>query len=271
MNIKNHLRTVAGRSLAAAGWELRRASDPALPSLREFELFGESFSFWIANPHTDRWWGRGVEGNAELRWQRDACRPGGTAVDVGGHHGMNALLFARSVGPDGRVLVAEADPGNSLVVHANLGANGLKNTTVRPVAVGASEGEVSFNKESVGDGGRVVPKLTLDGMLSDWTEYEPGRPIDLLKIDVEGFELEVLAGGAATVRAARCVSLELHLDLLGRYGAARDAVLEHLPLDHFDVQALARPDWNVLRTISHWDELPAAGVVNLFLTRRDVA
>lgn len=255
------------QALRAVGFELRRFSDLDLPSLQEFELFGEPFRFWIANRHTHAWWGGGVAETAELRWQRDACRPGGTVIDVGGHHGMNALMFARAVGEEGRVLSVEAEPDNAVVLHANVGANGVRNLTVYDVAVGAEAGNVRFAQESVSDGeGRAVRKETLDTLRDRFGADE----IDLLKIDVEGFEAEVLAGGTATLEASRHISLELHLDLLARYGRSRDDVLAHFPLDRYSVQTMTRPNWDTMRPLASWAELPADGVVNLFLTRRNL-
>ena len=152
-------------------------------------------------------------------WQAimDAVRPGDTVVDVGASTGMYTLAFGKRVGPSGKVIAFEPDPRNFEVLRAHVALNGLEGR-VEPVraAVGSAPGTLSF---STGKGAYShvtaapgtdvvrVECLTLDRALA-------GRRVDLLKIDVEGYEEEVLRGAVELlrdpIRAPRFLYLELH-------------------------------------------------------------
>jgi FkbM family methyltransferase len=140
----------------------------------------------------------------ELAFLRDALDPGATAIDVGANVGVYTVAAALRVGPTGRVLAVEADDEYVPRLHANLARNGIENVTVLAVAAGESDGEAelvlaadrafSSIKPLVAYRGagvnRTVPLRRLDTI---WAEA--GEPaVAFVKIDVEGAELEVLAG-----------------------------------------------------------------------------
>jgi len=141
-----------------------------------------------------------VGGN--LRIQRlitAAVRPGATVVDVGANIGYNTVYAALRVGPAGRVLAIEPALDNLEVLRHNV--KDLPQVVVRAVAAGRASGsrdfflrgDVSavnsfFPKSCYGTVTDVVrvPVAPLDEMLD-------GRA-DLIKIDVEGGEIDVLEG-----------------------------------------------------------------------------
>jgi FkbM family methyltransferase len=145
----------------------------------------------------------GVPHNQGLsRVMERVLEPGAVYVDVGANIGYFARIGSRLVGPAGRVHAFEPLPSALPLLRANAAA--YDNVTVHPVAVGAAEGEIDFYVQAMGDTSSAdpdpaaerirVPVATLDTALA-------GTPrLDLLKIDVEGYELEVLQGARELIR-----------------------------------------------------------------------
>jgi hypothetical protein len=93
--------------------------------------------------------------------------------------------------------------------------------------------------------------------------------VDLLKIDVEGFEMGVLEGAVELMKQRPKLALELHVDLLPKAGSSSQEVWQFLAdrgmLDDREIRMLSRPNWNNVGVVSCFRELPENGVVNLFM------
>lgn len=137
--------------------------------------------------------------------------PGGTFVDVGAHIGLLTLAGARAVGTKGRVYSFEAAPDTYKLLERTVGINHVSPPVVlRSVAVGAEEGEHVFHVRDVlghsslydfseNDEGFTVQDVTVQVMPLDKL-LPAGERVDLFKIDVEGAELDVLAGMAELLK-----------------------------------------------------------------------
>jgi FkbM family methyltransferase len=160
-------------------------------------------------------------------------RPGDTVVDVGAHVGVYALPIARKLDlvGDGRIYAFEPAPDNISVLRWGVQANGLVRISVVPLALGMNRADLSLRDSEgfqVGDSG--VRSLHGQGRVAsvvevvpydDWASAESAPPLDLIKIDVEGGEVDVLIGMTNSIRAARprCILLEVvpaHLERAGR-------------------------------------------------------
>lgn len=157
----------------------------------------------------------GTYERAEMEVAGRLVGPGATCVDAGANIGIYTALFSRRVGPDGRVLALEPSPAVLPRLHA-LAAR-LGNVDVAPVAVGARDTVLPLTVAGSGhaqanlrgeqldaDGTVEVPVRRLDKLAG---EYGIDR-IDVVKIDVEGFEGEVVAGGG-TLFADRRIAAAL--------------------------------------------------------------
>lgn len=127
--------------------------------------------------------------------------PGTVALDIGASLGLWSLPLGRVVRSNsGRLWCFEPNPANIPLLHANLERNGLASVAeVKPVALGSRRGTVRLGHRESGGGNAAV--LALDA--GDFVEV-PVVPLDdfdfphrvsFIKMDVEGFELEVLRGG----------------------------------------------------------------------------
>ena len=156
---------------------------------------------------------------------------GGTFVDVGAHVGFFTLLGAKLVGSEGRVVAVEPDPGNAESLRRNLQLNDYDQVEIEQVALGAKAGTAELyiaddsgqhsllarSGESV-----TVTVRTLDDV---WASTEM-PPIDVIKIDVEGAELDMLRGATETIRCSpRIVVL---MDIHPRLGVVPAEVLDTL-------------------------------------------
>ena len=158
--------------------------------------------------------------------------PGSTVVDVGANIGYNTLYAARRVGPAGRVIAVEPSPDNLAVAAHNVGAARLSNVVIRPVAAGRSSGHRDFYVR--GDTSAVnsffptscyaevtgvlkVPVERLDDLVDG--------DADLVKIDVEGAELDVLEGMERLLQSPRlALIVEWHPTLQTMAGYDADAL-----------------------------------------------
>ena len=138
------------------------------------------------------------------RWARALLPMGGTFLDVGAHAGYFSLLASDLVGPSGRVYAIEPNPRTFATLHDHLSLNRASN--VHETMCGLSDeagtlvlhmppSRLDYNATVLprADWTRVeVPARTLDECVRAWRADR----IDLMKIDVEGAEPLVLAGGA---------------------------------------------------------------------------
>ncbi|MBX9700019.1 MAG: FkbM family methyltransferase [Acetobacteraceae bacterium] len=147
----------------------------------------------------------------------------GVALDVGANIGLAALTLAPLV-PQGRVHSFEPVPEPLAYLRANAVADPLGNIEVVPLAVGAAPGRIAIHPgANFSAGSHVVdaahafrgglPVLELEMTALDaWAAARGGLPrLDLIKLDVEGYEIEALDGAAGLLAAHRpVVVLELN-------------------------------------------------------------
>lgn len=137
---------------------------------------------------------------------RDLTRPGDFVLDVGGHIGYYAVLMGKLVSPLGRVTAIEANPDNASLLRENVSLNHLDEIVkVVAAAAGATPGTATLYRPNVGNRGDsrlfdspvtagarreqvTVPMTTLDECTQGWPR------VDLVKMDVQGYELQVLTG-----------------------------------------------------------------------------
>lgn len=136
---------------------------------------------------------------------RQHLRPGDYAVDVGANIGYFSLLAASRVGATGKVIAIEPVPRALSILHRNVQENGLQAVIhVKPLAVGHQSGSVDIFEgpaENLGGSTRIPTGLGFGGCTTvplaptcDVLSSEEWQRVRLVKIDVEGDELDVLRG-----------------------------------------------------------------------------
>lgn len=192
---------------------------------------------WIAGSSTHGCWLGTYEADKQ-DLVAGAVRPGMVVWDVGANAGFYSIAFSRLVGPAGRVYAFEPLAENAGNLLAHVGLNKLGNVTVIQAAFSDATGLVGFRVAHSNSMGHVspdekaylVPALTVDEFLRAHPEARP----DLIKIDIEGGEHAMLAGGSRFLQeAAPEIVLALHGDEQRRACAAL-LVSFGYSLFHFD-------------------------------------
>jgi FkbM family methyltransferase len=140
---------------------------------------------------------------------RKAVRAGDLVVDVGANVGLVAGELCHLVGPTGEVWAFEPLPRNVARLQELKDDNGLDQLRVFPYALGADPARLSLRLPTGGQSG--WGSFTKDWDIGDTVEVEVrrlddvlgSRPVRLLKIDVEGYEEQVLSGAEQILRSSR--------------------------------------------------------------------
>lgn len=156
---------------------------------------------------------------------------GDTVIDVGANIGVLTLKAASIVGATGRVFSIEAHPGTFRYLRGNVCLNNFTNVEVFNLAVGDKVGAIEISDRKTSDvenriiekGGLRVRVETLDDLLDDRLKV-----VDLLKIDVEGYEKFVLAGARRILQKTRCVYFESDQEHFASYGYSTAEVFDIL-------------------------------------------
>jgi len=150
-------------------------------------------------------------------------KPGMHVVDIGGNLGYYALLEAQMVGDTGRVIAIEPVAANFAQLSKNVAANGYRNVFLENVAIGTTNGSAPMylSKKSNWHSLHPVPwetrevtvrVSTLDSLLA---RHELPS-LELVRMDLEGYEIEVIRGMKSTIKKYRPrLLIELHPQVVG--------------------------------------------------------
>ena len=151
--------------------------------------------------------------------------------DIGAFHGLLSIYFARTAR---QVIAWEPNRHNRERLNQNLRLNGFTNVIVRPYGLSSQPMSAEMSYDPMAPGTASFDTKMAQGLEHETIELrmldqEQGLPApDLIKVDVEGFELEVLKGAPHTLEQRPTLFLEMH-------GADPDdkrkrvrAIVEHL-------------------------------------------
>jgi FkbM family methyltransferase len=166
------------------------------------------------------YWGHDL---GDIRYLWRILRPGMVFLDIGAHHGLYSLVAAKRLGADSTVVAFEPSQNEFRRLRLHLRLNGMRSVRAEPVALGATSSNQKFFQIISGDntrGGlrppassdRVLETLVETACLDDYLRRRAVNRVDLVKLDVEGAELEVLQGASIVLAKFRPIFIFEVLD-----------------------------------------------------------
>lgn len=140
----------------------------------------------------------------------------GTIIDAGGYIGTSAVAF-RQLFPFAKLIVIEPSSENLLILRKNL--HSFDNLKIfQGALVGKKTEKITLNNRGTGEWGftTIPQRNSLDSNIEEVTGYRiqdiisNNEEIGLLKLDIEGAELEILENEQSSLEAIPVILAELH-------------------------------------------------------------
>lgn len=152
---------------------------------------------------------RGVYELGTLSILLSYLKPGNTFIDVGANIGFLSLSAAAIVGKQGEVLAFEPHPDTFKILEENKALNQFSQLQLHQKGMGERHETVMIYSEENNRGGASISnKRSNEGVeieIETLDDLVLSRKVDMIKIDVEGYELKVLKGGRALLEKDRPV------------------------------------------------------------------
>ncbi len=235
MNILRNLKTLTktpGMLRQWIRWNLGRLGiTPCieLPGADQVSGFRSFSEFWSASAM--------VPADEEVNFICKFASESGVLLDVGANLGCFSLTLAR-LRPNCSVHAFEPSPETLLRLKGNVMKNQSINVNVHPLALGKEPGHLQFIDDQASPAtnhllgeSEVASRKTITVEVSTVDQFlkRNGDPdVAFLKIDVEGFEADVLRGALATLTGRRCRAglIELCPGNLERVGSSVGDLLD---------------------------------------------
>jgi FkbM family methyltransferase len=171
-------------------------------------------------PYADGYWSKllnrsySYEGELELL-VRDSVGVDYTLIDCGANFGYWSVLISSRPYGSHRAIAIEPSSQNFAKLKKNAEVNGNR-FEIMKCAIGANRGTArlsgtkheAFSIAGGADGGEEVPVIALDNLLDDGKISAGGKY--LIKLDVEGVEIEAIKGGTRLLQGDSILLCEEH-------------------------------------------------------------
>lgn len=140
-----------------------------------------------------------------------AVKPGDIVFDIGANVGYYTVLASKKVGRRGKVFAFEPDPHNLTFLQKNQQINNCQNVEIIEKAVADKDGKSYFLQDTSNPGesrlsnkGEItVETITLDTFISQ----KKIKKVDVIKIDIEGAEIQALKGGREFLKNSKNIKI----------------------------------------------------------------
>ncbi len=230
------IRFLASRALWHAGLSDRFTVD--LPDGLRVRFYPSSVSaaLWVS-PNAR---------NDDAEFLRLVLADGDSYLDCGANIGHLAVVARAVVGAKGSTVAIEPNPRIYSYCVGNLELNGFTDVVTHNVALGSEHGSMPISdrrdddQNHIGDAGVAVDMVPLDEVIHE------GR-VTLLKLDVEGYELNVLRGAARTLANTAMIYCELSVSNASRFGYSPHAIEDLLLAEGFTFAQRDGTEWRISR------------------------
>lgn len=227
--LKRPFKALWGYALQSTGLSERIQLKRSQYMIPFFVKSNMALTLWVDPNHVDR---------AE-EFVYDFLKLGDTLIDVGANIGCVTAAGSLAVGETGHVFSVEPHPQTFKHLQKTIAINHCTNVTSLNIALGAKAGIVNFTDERRkddnncvalnADSGIKVPCRTLTSLVN---EHSISR-IAVMKIDVEGFEMQVLQGAAAVLHTVDSIYIEVLEHTLQKFGSCSAEVFKLLQAHGF--------------------------------------
>jgi FkbM family methyltransferase len=230
------------------------------PTVRSLSFDEVEIKIAIVNEQGREWYLNSDVGMFDFTAEADAglLPSGGVIFDIGAHQGVWSMFYCLR---DKSTTVFCFEPSiiNVEVICMNMLINDVKNLRITPSAVGVTGSDVSSDdaKEDmlvdfVGDRLHVIN-------FQNFAAHQ----VDFAKVDIEGFEFDLIMKFQWFFDFARHYHLELHIPHLERRGVDYREAFSKIPFDKFDVT-----DWQTRSPVLVERNTELSGYTTLMLKRK---
>jgi len=185
------------------------------------------------------WWGGETYECIQTQYFKSLVRPGDVFFDIGSNIGYYSLTAAPLVGPGGKIYAFEPAAQQFTLLKGNIARNGLGQVEPVQLALSDCSGPGVLHLDDVfNTGSAALRRGTAAGpheetvtctTLDDFVDSRHLDRIDVMKIDVEGFEMNVLRGGCRTLERLRpTLLIEVKEHHLQQGGSSREDLYVYL-------------------------------------------
>jgi FkbM family methyltransferase len=187
---------------------------------------------------------------AELQLLWKLLKPGMVFLDIGAYHGIYSLVAAKRLGSTGQVVAFEPSPRERRRLDLHLRWNGIRTVRVESCAVSSGMSNCAFFQVVSGDTTRnglrppastdavrevPIKTVSLDQYISDTSM----RRVDIIKLDVEGAELDTFRGATKVLTELRpifiCEVLDATSQVWGYEARQTISTLKAFDFDWFEI------------------------------------
>ena len=223
-----------GRKIIPRGWVwLLKLFARYTPSFQHYKVSLANGDYMYLDLREDMCFGQFFDGcisgeqGTDLLFHR-LLQKGDVVIDIGANIGYYTRIASKSVGSTGRVFAFEPSPNALSVLKLN--TKDLANVQVFPVALSDTEGEARFYVRKNGGTSSLAADSSAQEVKVKMTTLDnlalQVEKVDLIKIDVEGFEPDVLRGARTLIQDFRPL---VYLEYFAHYAEKRgftDAVFD---------------------------------------------
>lgn len=181
----------------------------------------------------------------EFSFIKQLTKSGDIVFECGTHHGLTAMLLSKWIGTEGKVVTFEINQQNAAIARQNIELNNINNVILEEQGLGSHKScQKIFNKSN--------SSVTPDNMISlgwlknfiygtneveittldDYVATQSTLPT-FLKIDVEGYESEVLKGATEVLKTLPKLEIEIHTEILSRYNTSVKEIFELINIESY--------------------------------------
>ncbi|BAQ66452.1 FkbM family methyltransferase [Geminocystis sp. NIES-3709] len=191
---------------------------------------------------------------------------GDKVVDVGSYIGLYAIAIGKRVGTHGKVFAFEPDPINFQSLKSHISLN-LVEDIVEPINMAVADKQSIVNFQSGRNSQSSIQETYSSETISvhcvSLDEYFQEPKVDIVKIDVEGYEEKVLEGCHQILsnkhQSPRLIYIEVHPFAWEKVGTSWNTLLNLLSKYDYEVFTL---DGTSPRQITWWGEIIAKKIIS---------